>query len=56
MQSDLDETALKAEIDRISQQIDAILKKVDRLYPPQAPKAIQAEENGRNPDGGPSHA
>jgi len=56
MLTDLDETALKAEIDRISQQIDAIMKKVDRLYPPQAPKAIQAEANGDNPGGCPSNA
>jgi len=53
MLSDLDETALKAEIDRISQQIDAILKKVDRLYPPQVPKAMAAEGEGRNPGGNP---
>ncbi|MCB2169196.1 MAG: hypothetical protein KQI78_16180 [Deltaproteobacteria bacterium] len=33
--TDLDETALKAEIDHISEKIDRIMKKVDRLYPSQ---------------------
>ncbi len=35
--TDLDETALKAEIDHISEKIDRIMKKVDRLYPSQPP-------------------
>jgi hypothetical protein len=56
MLNDLDETALKAEIDRISQQIDAILQKVDRLYPPQAPKATAAEGKDRNLSGAPGDA
>jgi hypothetical protein len=33
--TDLDETALKAEIDQISQKVDAIMEKVERLYPSQ---------------------
>jgi hypothetical protein len=33
--SDLDEAALKAEIDHITDKIDAIMKTVDRLYPSQ---------------------
>lgn len=31
--TDLDETALKAEIDQITQKVDAIMEKVERLYP-----------------------
>jgi len=33
--TDLDEAALKAEIDHITEKIDAIMKTVDRLYPSQ---------------------
>jgi outer membrane murein-binding lipoprotein Lpp len=33
--TDLDEAALKAEIDQISTKIDDIMKKVERLYPSQ---------------------
>ena len=33
--ADLDEIAIKAEIDQISNKIDEIMKKVDQLYPPQ---------------------
>ena len=33
--TNLDEAALKAEIDHISEKIDAIMKTVDRLYPSQ---------------------
>ena len=33
--TNLDEAALKAEIDQISEKIDAIMKTVDRLYPSQ---------------------
>lgn len=32
--TDLDEAALKAEIDQITQKVDAIMEKVERLYPP----------------------
>jgi hypothetical protein len=39
--TDLDETALKAEIDHISKKIDAIMKTVDRLYPSQQKPAEQ---------------
>lgn len=39
--TDLDETKLKAEIDHISEKIDAIMKTVDRLYPPQQKPAEQ---------------
>jgi hypothetical protein len=38
---DLDEAALKTEIDQISKKIDAIMKRVDRLYPPQPKPAAQ---------------
>ena len=33
--TDLDDAALKAEIDQISKKIDAIMMKVERLYPSQ---------------------
>jgi hypothetical protein len=33
--TDLDDAALKAEIDQISKKIDAIMMKVERLYPTQ---------------------
>ena len=33
--TNLDEAALKAEIDHISEKIDAIMKTVDRFYPSQ---------------------
>jgi len=39
--TDLDETALKAEIDHISEKIDTIMKTVDRLYPSQQKPAEQ---------------
>ena len=39
--TDLDEAALKAEIEHISQKIDAIMKKVDQLYPSQTKPAGQ---------------
>jgi len=41
--TDLDETALKAEIDHISEKIDRIMKKVDRLYPSQQKKPPEQE-------------
>ncbi len=31
--TDLDEAALKAEIDQIAQKVDAIMEQVERLYP-----------------------
>jgi hypothetical protein len=31
--TDLDEATLKAEIDQITQKVDAIMEKVERLYP-----------------------
>lgn len=39
--TDLDESALKAEIDQISQKVDAIMEKVERLYPSQRKPAEQ---------------
>ena len=41
---DLDETELKAEIERISDKIDDIMQKVNRLYPQQElkPPSIRA--------------
>ena len=41
--TDLDETALKAEIDHILEKIDRIMKKVDRLYPSQQKKPPEQE-------------
>jgi hypothetical protein len=32
---DLDEAAIKAEIDKITQQVDDIMKRVEELYPPE---------------------
>lgn len=46
--TDLDEAALKAEIDQISKKIEAIMKKVDHLYPPQPKPA--AQENTASTD------
>jgi|GEM_PF-2682336 len=40
--NDLDEIALKEEINAISKKIDAIMREVDRLYPPQ-PKPVEPE-------------
>jgi hypothetical protein len=44
----LDEAAIKAEIDHISEKIDAIMKTVDRLYPSQQKPTDQ--ENIPYPD------
>ena len=56
--TDLDETALKAEIDHISEKIDAIMKTVDRLYPSQQKPAEQenvasedTQQRSPNPSG-----
>jgi hypothetical protein len=50
----LDEAAIKAEIDQISEKIDAIMKTVDRLYPSQQ-KPTEPENNTSqdNPIGSP---
>jgi uncharacterized protein YwgA len=39
--NDLDDAALKAEIDQISQKIDAIMERVERLYPSRQKPAEQ---------------
>jgi len=39
--TDLDEAKLKAEIDHISEKIDAVMRTVDRLYPTQQKPAAQ---------------
>jgi hypothetical protein len=51
----LDDAALKAEIDHISQKIDAIMKKVDQLYPSQTEsagreKAVSQDKPLTSPD------
>ena len=45
---DLDETALGAEIDRISDKIDDIMKKVNRLYPQQDLKSSLNDNASKN--------
>ncbi len=47
---DLDDTALRAEIDRISDKIDDIMKKVNRLYPQQELKSPSAGNASKNDD------
>lgn len=42
--TDLDDAALKAEIDQISKKIDAIMKKVEELYPTQPKPAEQGQD------------
>ena len=39
--SDLDEAALKSEIDQITQKVDGIMEKVERLYPSRQKPAEQ---------------
>ena len=46
--TELDETALKAEIDHISNKIDGIMKKVDQLYPPQQKPAEQENTSSQD--------
>ena len=45
---DLDETALKAEIDRISIKIDDIMQKINRLYPQQELKSTTGDTPSKN--------
>jgi hypothetical protein len=47
---DFDETALKAEISRISDKIDDIMAKVNRLYPLQASKSPSGSKVSENAD------
>ncbi len=47
---DLDETALKAEIERISDKIDDIMQKVNRLYPQQELKPATNGSASENAD------
>ena len=42
--TDLDDAALKAEIDQISRKIDAIMQKVDTLYPSRPKPAEQDQD------------
>jgi len=42
--ADLDDAALKAEIDQITQKIDAIMQKVEELYPSQPKPAGQDQD------------
>ena len=42
--TDLDDAALKAEIDKISSKIDAIMQKVEELYPSQPKPAGQDQD------------
>lgn len=52
--TNLDEAALKAEIDHISEKIDAIMKTVDRLYPSQQKPTEQENITSKdNPLGSP---
>jgi hypothetical protein len=55
--TDLDDAALKNEIDQISEKIDAIMNKVDQLYPPQAKptgqEAVKAKDEPLTPPGPP---
>lgn len=55
--TDLDEAALKAEIDQITKKIDAIMSKVERLYPSRKKPAEQdntASTGEPQPPSGPS--
>ncbi len=47
---DLDETALKAEIDRISVRIDEIMEKVNRFYPQQELKPAKDTNTAKTID------
>jgi hypothetical protein len=47
---DLDETALKAEIDRIAVRIDDIMQKVNRFYPQQELKPTQGDKIAKSTD------
>ncbi len=47
---DLDETALKDEINRIADKIDGIMAKVNRLYPLQELKSPSKNNVPRNAD------
>ncbi len=47
---DLDETALKAEIDRIAVRIDDIMQKVNRFYPQQELKPTKGEKTAQSTD------
>lgn len=47
---DLDETALKAEIERITDKIDDIMQKVNRLYPQQELKPSSNGSASKNAD------
>jgi hypothetical protein len=46
--TDLDDAALKAEIDQISSKIDAIMQKVEELYPSQPKPAEQDQDAPRD--------
>lgn len=45
--NDLDDTALRQEIDRISKRVEDIMEKVDALYPPQ--HQSEASEDASTP-------
>lgn len=47
--SDLDDTALKQELDRISKRIVDIMDKVDALYPPQHPSEATEDSSTSAP-------
>jgi hypothetical protein len=47
---DLDETELKTEIDRISEKIDVIMARVNRLYPQQALNSPSRDKASQNAD------
>lgn len=47
---DLDETELKTEIDRLSDKIDAIMSRVNRLYPQQELKSPVHGNASKNAD------
>jgi hypothetical protein len=47
--TDLDDASLKAEIEQISQKIDAIMKKVEALYPSQPKPANQDAPKDKPP-------
>ena len=45
--TDLDESALQAEIDQITKKIESIMTKVERLYPSQQ-KPVEQDQNASN--------
>ena len=47
---DLDETTLKAEIDRISVRIDEIMEKVNQFYPQQELKPAKGDHAAHRTD------